>query len=155
MLWQFRYVTIILHLMIITPYFAIVLKLLKHIVLFFLTIGLCLPDSWLHHIVGFPFLAAHYYHHITEHEEIGVIEFLVLHSSDSNHMKTDAHEHEHLPCSKDAHGCQHAPLVPVVIQNTEIALMHPIELCKIQSAYFLSIFPENNAGSIWQPPKIA
>lgn len=131
------------------------MKALKHITIVLLTIGIVLPDALVHQIMRLPALAVHYYHHITEHEDIGVVDFLVLHYGNSEHMKTDAHEHENLPGSSSSHVCQHASPAPVVIQSLHLTLTHP-ELNRASHHVITDEFlPGNGANSIWQPPKVA
>lgn len=140
---------------IIEFYFVIALRALKHITIILLTIGISLPDSLVHQVMRVPALAVHYFHHLTEHEEIGVIDFLVLHYGDSEHMKTDAHEHQNLPGTKSHHACQHVSPAPVVIQSLQLALVHP-QLSGVAHPIAMDEFvPSNGANSIWQPPKLA
>lgn len=131
------------------------LKALKHITLMLLTIGICLPDALVHQIMRVPSLAVHYYHHITEHENISVFDFLVLHYGDSEHMKTDAHEHQNLPGAKSSHVCQHASPAPIVIQSLQLNLSHPQFNNVVYHIPTDDFLPSNGANSIWQPPKVA
>ncbi len=121
-----------------------------------LTTSITLPDAIMHQVIRLPALAAHYYHHLTEHESIGVIAFIELHYGNTEHMQTDAHEHENLPGSQKQQHYQHTQFIPLALTTVGIQIQQPEFNC--QSEHFAVInehVPSNNAASIWQPPKIA
>jgi hypothetical protein len=132
------------------------LRAAKYILIFTLTIGIALPDVVLHQVLRIPVLAAHYYHHITEHESIGAIAFIELHYGNTRHMQTDAHEHENLPGNKKNQDFQHTQIIPVVLPALGLRIIHPDFNAKAE--HFATVrehIPSNNATPIWQPPKVA
>ncbi len=132
------------------------LRAAKYILLFTLTVGIALPDVVLHQVLRLPALAAHYYHHLTEHESIGAIAFIELHYGNTRHMQTDAHEHENLPGTQKDQHCQHAQVIPIVIPIIGLRILHPDFNTK--AVHFVNVrehIPSNNATLIWQPPKVA
>jgi len=131
------------------------LKAAKYILLFLLTTSITLPDAIMHQVLTLPALAAHYYHHLTEHESIGAIAFIQLHYGDTEHMQTDAHEHENLPGTQKQQHCQHAQVIPLAVTTVGIHIQLPE--FNYQTEHFVVInehVPSNNAASIWQPPKL-
>ena len=133
----------------------LILKAAKYILLFVLTTSITLPDAIMHQVLRLPALAAHYYHHLTEHESIGVIAFIELHYGNTEHMQTDAHEHENLPGTQQQN-CQHVQVIPLAVNTVGINILHPD--FNSQAEHFAIVnehVPSNNAASIWQPPKIA
>ena len=120
-----------------------------------LTFGICAPDALIHEVMRVPSLAVHYYHHLTAHGKIGVIDFLVLHYGDSQHMKTDAHEHTNLPGTQKQNQCRHSTVIPVVITSTQINFNHPQPNTIKHFAYFHIFLPASASSAIWQPPKLA
>ncbi len=129
-------------------------KQAKKLIVFILVLGICLPDSMLHYVASTPALVAHYFHHITEHERIGVLEFLAMHAADNEHMQADAHEHKHLPGADNKQHCQHVQTVPVVLGNVSISLMIP-DFAEAEHQIFVEQYlPKSNATAIWQPPKL-
>ena len=132
-----------------------VLKQVKKIIVYTLILGICLPDGALHTVTSTTALVAHYFHHITDHEYIGVRDFLILHSADNAHMQEDMQEHKHLPGSDNKQNCQHAQVVPAVAGNTEVSLILP-ELLKTKHRSFVQQYlPKRKSAAIWQPPKLA
>lgn len=130
-------------------------KQAKKLIVFILVLGISLPDAVLHYVASVPALAAHYYHHITEHENIGIVEFLTLHAAEHEHMKADAHEHKHLPGSDNKQHCQHAQIIPIVPGNAEISLVIPEILKTVHLGFLKQYLPQSKATAIWQPPKQA
>jgi hypothetical protein len=135
---------------------VLILKAAKYILLFVLTTSITLPDAIMHQVLRLPALAAHYYHHLTEHQSIGVIAFIELHYGNTEHMQTDAHEHENLPGTQKQQHCQHAQVIPVAVTTFGIHIQHPEFNAKAELFTVINEHvPSNNAASIWQPPKLA
>ncbi len=132
------------------------MKAAKHLLIIFLTIGITMPDAVLHQALRVPALAAHYYHHITEHQSIGVIDFLVLHYGDTDHMQNDEQEHKNLPGTQKNQHCNHAQITPIVLVTSVVLLQNPEPCIKTEPNVCVhQNLPSNNAVSIWQPPKFA
>lgn len=134
----------------------LILKAAKYILLFVLTTSITLPDAIMHQVLRLPALAAHYYHHLTEHESIGVIAFIELHYGNTEHMQTDAHEHQNLPGTQKQQHCQHAQVTPVAVTTVGIRIQHPEFNSEAEHYPVVNEhIPGNDATSIWQPPKLA
>ena len=130
------------------------MKAARNILIIFLTVGITLPDTFLHQAMRLPALAAHYYHHITEHQSIGVMEFLVLHYGDTDHMQNDEQEHKNLPGSQKQQHCNHAQLIPIALVTSYVHMQHPAAWLKAElNVCVHQNLPSNSSVSIWQPPK--
>ena len=130
-------------------------SILKHMVIALLLSGITLPQEWLHELMKAPALIMHYVHHATEHNQAGFIEFISMHYGDSEHMSTDAHEHENLPGADHQNQCQHLQIIPAFISNTTITLSIPQLFVQPAMPVYQAFFSNTVSNAIWQPPKQA
>jgi hypothetical protein len=104
-------------------------------------------------VMKLPALMCHLRHHVIQHQESGLISFLIDHYTQEDGTDEDAAEDRQLPFKS----------TDVLVSGTTVALKPPtsfqtiIQLFEIENESFVLMndqWPANAfASSIWQPPK--
>jgi len=132
----------------------VALNFFKYILLIFFVLGLIVPKGFLHFAVHIHSIIEHLNHHISEHNDSSILNFIVEHTTDNSHQEKEKHEHNKLPYHKHSID-YHQNITLFQCSNKEllkINLNHNTNSLNIISKQF---FP--NLGfphTIWQPPKM-
>lgn len=115
-----------------------------------------LPTCYLQQLVDVSALLDHYQHHVSEHENVSFVDFLVVHYSEQYHHE-DGDAHKEIPLSNSSHTNGSSIVVGfipttllmnlektyVFFEKTKVpAIAHQ----NLTSDFFLSI---------WKPPKLS
>jgi hypothetical protein len=116
---------------------------------------LTIPKGAIEFFVGLPALIQHYEHHNKEHGKISFIDFLVLHSTENEHTRTDNHEHDKLPFNKHNH-TKSSQTIPFICSNQKIQLNSPLDTSLAVQVQTKQFFVGSDfLKGIWHPPKIS
>ncbi len=125
----------------------------KKILLILIIIGISIPNNFLILISSYSTVYSHYQEHLTNHNSISFIDFLILHNSDKEHLEDDDKEHNHLPFKNFLTSVNQIVALPSFFEKVVVEFKNDyFYKVKISKKHIFS--KSNYFGSIWQPPKI-
>lgn len=119
----------------------------------FFIVGIVSPTGFLHFIIEFPEVVAHYEHHNKEHQPVGFLDFLMDHATN---RKADP-EHQNLPFNHNhSSNSSSYQLVYIPTNNSFFHIgLGDIGLVKsVKVNYFSEFALSEFESSIWQPPQL-